>query len=136
VWREEFAGLDARAIFSTKPGDAITLGVDDGEPWSEIGRFPVHVHARTEFADDERGLLAAAAAQRAGAMQVIPLHLVFAVAVEHLHAVVLAVGDVDIAVGIGGDVVDDVELAGIGAGFAQVFNSLPSGEYLWTQALP
>jgi hypothetical protein len=59
-----------------------------------------------------------------------------AVAVEHLHAVVLAVGDIDPAVGIGRDVVHDVELAGIGAGLAPVFSSLPSGVYLCTQALP
>ncbi len=51
-------------------------------------------------------------------MQVIPLRLVFAVAVEHLDAVVLAVGDIDETVGVGCDVVDDVELAGIGARFA------------------
>jgi hypothetical protein len=51
-------------------------------------------------------------------VQVVPLRLVPAVAVEHLHAVVLAVGHVDPAVGIAGDVVRDVELARIGAGGA------------------
>src|SRR5260370_23841117 len=44
-----------------------------------------------------------------------------AVAVAHLHAVVFAVGDIDPSVGVGGDVVDDVELAGIGAGLAPGF---------------
>ncbi len=57
-------------------------------------------------------------------MQVVPLGLVFAVAVEHLHAVVLAVGDIDIAVGIARDVVHDVELAGIGARFAPAQHQL------------
>ena len=51
-------------------------------------------------------------------MHVVPLRLVFAVAVEHLDAVVFAVGDVDPAVGVAADVVGDVELAGIGAGLA------------------
>ena len=51
-------------------------------------------------------------------MQIVPLRLVFAVAVEHLHAMVFAVGDIDEAVGIGCDVVYDVELAGIAARLA------------------
>ena len=71
------------------------------------------------------GLLAAAAtAQRARPVQIVPLRLVFAVAVEHLHAMVLAVGDIDPAVGVGGDIVHDVELAGIGAGLAPAFDQL------------
>ena len=72
-------------------------------------------------------LLAAAAMQRAGPVQIVPLGLVFAVAVEHLHAMVLAVGDIDPAVGIGGDVVDDVELAGIGARLAPGLQQLAVG---------
>jgi hypothetical protein len=86
--------------------------------------------------DEIRLLAATAAAQRAGPVQKVPLRLVFAVAVEHLHAVVLAVGDIDPAVGIGSDIVDDVELAGIGAGLAPGLQQLSVGEYLWTQALP
>src|ERR1700721_1109561 len=54
----------------------------------------------------------------AGPVQIVPLRLVSAVAVEHLHAVVLAVGDIDPAVGVSDDVMDDVELAGVGAGLA------------------
>ena len=50
-----------------------------------------------------------------GPVQIIPLRLVLAVAVEHLHAMVLAVGDVDPTVGVGDDVVHQVELARIGA---------------------
>ena len=65
--------------------------------------------------------------QRAGPVQIVPLRLVFAVAVEHLHAVVLAVGDIDPAVGVGDDVVDDVELAGIGAGLAPGLDQLAVG---------
>src|SRR5437762_2154622 len=49
-------------------------------------------------------------------MQVVPLRLPFAVAVEHLHAVVLAVGDIEPALRIAADIMRDVELAGIGAG--------------------
>ena len=106
-------------FLAAEPGDPVALGIDDREPWAEIGHLAVDRQAGPEFADDERRLLAAtAAAQRAGPVQIVPLRLVFAVAVEHLHAVVLAVGDIDPAVGIGRDIVDDVELAGIGAGLA------------------
>src|SRR5882757_4862527 len=72
VRREEFSGLDARTVLATETRDAVALGVDDGEPWPEVGRLSIHVHPGTEFADDETCLLAATAAQRAGAMQVIP----------------------------------------------------------------
>ena len=48
----------------------------------------------------------------------MPLGLVFAVAVEHLHAMVLAVGDIDQAVVVAGDVVHEVELARAGARLA------------------
>jgi hypothetical protein len=51
-------------------------------------------------------------------MLIVPPRLVFAVAVEHLHAMVFSVGDIDKNVGVGGDVMHNVELAGIGAGLA------------------
>ena len=92
-----------------------------------LGALPVDRHARAEFADDEIRRFAAAAMQRAGPVQIIPLRLVFAVAVEHLDAVVLAVGDIDPAVGVGCDVVDDVELAGIGARLAPAFHQFAVG---------
>ena len=46
-------------------------------------------------------------------MQVVPLGLVLAVAVEHLNAMVLPVGDINPALFIGANVVHDVELPGI-----------------------
>ena len=42
----------------------------------------------------------------------------FAVAVEYLDAVIAAVGDIDIAVGVGGDRMRRVELAGLLAAVA------------------
>ncbi len=51
-------------------------------------------------------------------MHVVPLRLEPAVAVEHLDAMVLAIGHVHPAVGVAADVVRNVELAGIGAGLA------------------
>src|SRR5262245_36308641 len=43
-------------------------------------------------------------------MHIVPLSLVSAVAVEHLAAVVLAVGDVDEAIAVAADVVHQIEL--------------------------
>jgi len=51
-------------------------------------------------------------------VQIVPLGFELAVAVEHLNPVVLAVGDVNPAVGVATNVVRDVELAGIGARLA------------------
>src|SRR6266481_7038480 len=124
---EEFAGLEAGTILAAEPRDALSPGVDNGQAGAQIWRLQVDRHARTQLADDEIRLPAAAAMQRAGPVQIIPLRLVFAVAVEHLHAVVLAVGDIDVAVGIGRDIVDDVELAGIGARLAPGLYELAVG---------
>src|SRR6185312_12344967 len=77
--------------------------------------------------DEGRLLAATATAQRAGPVQIVPLRLVFAVAVEHLHAMVLAIGDIDPAIGVGRDVVHDVELPGIAARLAPGFQQLAVG---------
>jgi len=66
---------------------------------------------RTELADVADRAFARRHEQAARAVQVVPLRLVLAVAVEHLHAMVLAVGHVDPTVGIAGDVVRDVKFA-------------------------
>jgi hypothetical protein len=42
------------------------------------------------------------------------LRLIFPVAVEHLYAVVFPIGDVDPALVVAGDIVDEIELPGIG----------------------
>jgi hypothetical protein len=42
-------------------------------------------------------------------MQIVPLRLVSAVTVEHLNAMILAVGDIDPAIGVSDDIVHDVE---------------------------
>jgi hypothetical protein len=51
-------------------------------------------------------------------VEVVPLRLPFAVAVEDLDAMVLAIGDIEPAVRVAADIVRNVELAGIGAGLA------------------
>src|SRR5206468_10792346 len=93
----------------------------DADPRPDIRPVAVDLAGRPAFPDiAERPRLtrdrAARQAHAVRAVQIVPLRLPFAVAVEHLHTVVLAVGDVEPALRIAADIVRDVELAGIGAG--------------------
>src|SRR4051812_18986404 len=65
VRRQEFAGLEAGTIVA-QPGDALALGVDDGQARAEVGDLAIDGHAGAELADDEIRMLAAAAMQGAG----------------------------------------------------------------------
>src|ERR1700687_1954334 len=123
VRREEFAGLEAGTVLAAEPGDALSLGVDDAQARAQIRHLAIDRHAGAKLANDEIRLPTAAAMQRAGPVQIIPLRLVSAVAVEHLHAMVLAVRDIDPAIGVSDDVVDDIELAEIDARLAPGFRS-------------
>src|SRR5450759_1012722 len=76
VRREEFAALEAGTVLAAELRDALSLGIDDAQARTEIRHLAVDRHARAELADDEIGRLAAAAMQRAGPVQVIPLRLV------------------------------------------------------------
>ncbi len=107
-----------------EPGEDLALVADDAETRAEIRHVAVDRLVGAEFADIAERLLAARHVETAGSVEVVPLRLVFAVAVEDLDAVVLAVGDVDPAIRVAADIVDDVELAGIGAGLAPRHNKL------------
>src|SRR5215472_3344234 len=105
----------------------------DARPY--IWPVAVALALRPALADVAERAMPAPQAHAVRVVQVIPLCLPFAVRVEHLHAVVLAVGDVNPALGIAADVVRDIELAGIGARLAHDFSSFPSTVYLWMRAL-
>ena len=106
VRRDELAGLECRPCVPPRRASSLPLVVDDADARAEIGHVAVDRHARAELADiEDRALCRGGRYRPQGPVQVVPLRLVFAVAVEHLHAVVLAVGDIDPAVGVGGDVV-------------------------------
>src|SRR3954468_19286287 len=92
--------------------------VDDADPRAEIRAVQVYCHGGTQLADIADRLMSVRHEEPARPMQIVPLRLVLAVAVENLDAVVLAVGDIDPAVGVAADIVDDIELAGIGARLA------------------
>src|SRR5258708_20479495 len=90
----------------------------DADARPDMGPVAVDLARWPALADIAKRITAARQAHSIGAVQVVPLRLPSAVAVEDLHPVVLAVGDVDPAVRIAADVVRNVELPRIGAGLA------------------
>src|ERR1700730_11706055 len=116
--RTEKCGRRRAGVHVTKARQQLTLVVDDADPGPEVRAVAVDRLHRPEFADIADRVAGIVHVQPARTVQIVPLRLVFAVAVEYLDAVVLAIGDIDPAIGIGADVVDDIELAGIGAGAA------------------
>src|SRR5882672_5395649 len=69
-------------------------------------------------------------------MQIVPLRLVLAVAVEHLDTMVLPIGDIDPALLIGANVMDDVELPGIASRLAPGEKRLSVGRILVHAGVP
>src|SRR6516162_8116881 len=92
----------------------LTLGSMDANARSDIGPIPVDLTGGPALADIDERVAAGRHAHAVRPMQIVPLGLELAVAVEHLDAVVLAVGNVDPTVGVAADVVRNVELAGVG----------------------
>src|SRR5215468_1401549 len=90
----------------------------DGNPRTDAGRRRIDRHPRTTLTDIGQWMLSPRHAQSARPVHVIPLRFIAALAVEHLHAVVLAIRDVHPAGLIAADVMDDVERAWIGSGLA------------------
>src|SRR5712671_4994265 len=106
--------------------------IDNTDTRTEIGNVTADGSGRADFADVADRLVTIWHVEAARAVQVLPLRLVSAVAVEHLDPVVFAVGDIDPAISVAADVVDNIELALAGSGLAPRHQHLPSGEYLWT----
>src|SRR5580692_7672276 len=92
--------------------------IDNTDPRPEIGNITADRGGWADFANVADRLVTVWHVETARAVQVFPLRLVFAVAVEHLDAMVFTVRDIDPAVGVAADVVDNVELALAGSGFA------------------
>src|SRR6266511_3918112 len=93
--------------------------VVDVDSIAEIWRFFIHTQSWPELPDVAyRIFFCIVHVERAGTMHVVPLRLVFAVAVENLNAVILAIRDVDPTFLVGANVVHDVELSGIGTRFS------------------
>src|SRR5712691_2134828 len=89
------------------PRQQLALVVDDADPRPEIGVEAVD----RELADIADRAVRVGHVETAGPVQVVPLRLVLAVAVEDLDPMVLAVGDINPAIGVGADVMHEIELA-------------------------
>src|SRR5713226_8880298 len=96
------------------PGHHLAFQRVDADPRPDIRPVLVDLAARAAFADVAERVMPVAKAHPIRPVQIVPLRLPLAVAVEHLDPVVLAVGEVYPTVGIAADVVSDIELAWIG----------------------
>src|SRR5216683_721211 len=123
---EVAARVDGESVRPEKGGRR-RPGMQIAEPRPEIGAVAVDRLHRTKFADIADRPVRIRHEDPARPVQIVPLRLVLAVAVEYLDPVVFAVGDVDPTIGVGADVVDDVELAGVGAGLAPRHQQLAVG---------
>src|SRR5271166_591099 len=117
VRRGELPGGETGMHFA-EPSQHLTLGSVDADARSDIGPIPVDLTGSPGLADIDERVGAGRHAHAVRPMQIIPLSFELAVAVEHLDPMVLAVGDIDPAVGVAADVVRNVELARVGAGLA------------------
>src|SRR5580704_7574776 len=116
--RPEKRGRRGAGVHVAKARQQLALIVDDADPGPEVRAVAVDRLHRPELADIADRMTGIIHVEPAGPVQIVPLRLVFAVAVKHLDAVVFAVGDIDPAIGVGADIVHDIELAGVGAGAA------------------
>src|SRR6516162_1556059 len=96
----------------------LTLGSMDADARSDIGPIPVDLTGGPALADIDERVAAGRHAHAVRPMQIVPLGLEPAVAVEHLNPMILAVGDIDPAVGVAADVVRDIELSRVSARLA------------------
>src|SRR5581483_7365364 len=108
VRRDELPGIDS-GVRQAEPRQHLAVMRMDADPRPDIGPVAVDFALRPAFADIAQRIAAGFHPHAVGPVQVVPLGLPFAVAVEHLDAVVFAVGDVDPAVMRAADVVRDVE---------------------------
>src|SRR6478672_488846 len=107
--RDELARPVACRIAEAR--NRLALMRPDTDAWPDAWRLRVHRHARPAFADIGDRIAPARHAEPARAMHIVPLRVELALAVEHLHAVVLAIRHVHPAVRVTADVVNDVERA-------------------------
>ena len=92
-----------------------TFGIVNADPGAEAGGLGIGSDGRAQFADVYQASLLVDV-QPAGPGHVVPLPQKASIRIEHLHAVVLSIGQVHQPVPVGSDVVGDVELARAVAG--------------------
>src|SRR5215469_3180185 len=112
MWREELGWPHPRPQ-PAQPCNALTGMIDNRHSRSEIGDMATDRLHRSQFANVADRTLARGHEQPARPMQVVPLGLVFAIAIEHLDPMVLAIGNIHPTIRIARNVVSDVELTRI-----------------------
>ena len=122
--------------WSLLPAKPRALTINDGKARPEIGCIEIDTHPRPQFTYDEGRRPTPAAIQATRPVQVVPLRLVFAGAIEYLNTVVLAIGNVDPAVFIRGMLCAILNCPGSLPDSPHDISSLPAGENLCTRALP
>src|ERR1700719_3727927 len=88
VRRGELSRQDP-AMRLAEPRQDLALGGVDADARPDIGPVAVDLARRPALADVAQRVVAARQAHAVRAVQVVPLRLPFAVAVEHLHSMVL-----------------------------------------------
>jgi hypothetical protein len=117
VVRQEFSEFGPGWCVA-EAADQLALMVDNTDPRPEIGNVTADGGGRADFADVADRLVTVWHVEATRAVEVLPLRLVSAVTIEYLDPMVLPVRDIDPAVGVTANVVDDVELALAGSGLA------------------
>lgn len=133
MWRDE---LPWGMTEATETDEELAVAIEDADAWAEVGPIPVDLQGGAILADIEATTAAIGEAEAVGAVHIVPLCLVLAVAVEDLDPMIFPIGHINIAPGITDDVVNDIELAGAATGQPHDIRCRPSGEYLCTRALP
>src|SRR5260221_219074 len=116
--RGELAGCNAGMRLAEARHDLMAFRRMDADARADIRPVAVDLALGSALTNVAKRVRSACQAHAVRAVQIVPLRLPFAVAIENLHPVVLAVGDIDPAIGVAADVVRDVELARVGAGLA------------------
>src|SRR5688572_7320409 len=130
MWRGERPREIARCPIADPCKDLAVVSADDGDAWPKVRGVATETECRAALADIAVGTTPLGQEQRARPVQVAPLGFVPALAVEDLHAVVLAVGDIDPAVLIAADVVRQIELPFADAGGAPRHDQMTIGRIL------
>ena len=118
VRREELPRPRAGERLVAEPRQHLALVVQHRDARPEIGRAAIEPVIGPDLADVADRAFARRHVEPARPVQVVPLRLELAVAVEHLHAMVLAIRHIDPAVGVAADIVRQVELPRLDARLA------------------
>jgi hypothetical protein len=103
---------------TTKVRQELSRKAADGDSRSRIRIRAIDVHGRSHLRDIADWGLVARDEQAIGAAQIVPLGIVSFVSIKDLDAVILTIRDINLTISVATNVVWQVELPRIAAGFA------------------